>query len=33
MQSVTGDRVPLDHLLAADSNPLDNKPQLVAHEA
>jgi hypothetical protein len=32
-QSVTGDRVPLDHFLAADSDLLNNDAQLVVHDA
>ena len=33
LQSVAGDRVPLDHLLAADSDLLDNDAYLVVHDA
>ena len=32
LQSGVGDRVPLDHLLAADSDLLDNDAKLVVHE-
>src|SRR4029453_3097973 len=32
LQSVAGDRVPLDHLLAADSDLLDNDAQLIVHD-
>src|SRR5215510_7387619 len=33
LQSVAGDRVPLDHLLAADSDLLNDDVQLVVHDA
>src|SRR5438128_965441 len=32
LQSVAGDRVPLDHLLAADSDLLGNDAQLIVHD-
>ncbi len=33
LQSVAGKRVPLDHLLATDSDLLDNDASLVVHDA
>jgi hypothetical protein len=33
LQRVAGDRVPFDHLLAADSDLLNNDAQLVVHDA
>jgi hypothetical protein len=33
LQSVAGDRVPLDHLLAADSDLLNNDAYLIVHDA
>ena len=32
LQRVAGDRVPRDHLLAADSDLLDNDAQLIVHD-
>jgi hypothetical protein len=33
LQSVAGDRVTLDHLLAADSDLFDNDASLIVHDA